>query len=138
MSVVMLTATGGGYSRWGDIAVSRWHEDATRDDSGSFVVLKDTRSGVVWSPAGTHSGPAPARQDVHFAEDHAEFTRTDGSLTTSMDVLVSGEDDSEVRRVSLTNAGRKVREIDVTSYAELVLTGAIADAAHPAFAKMFV
>ncbi len=135
---VMLTATGGGYSRWGDIAVSRWHEDATSDDSGAFVVLKDTRSGTIWSPAGTQSGSTPARQDVLFAEDHAEFTRTDGSLTTSMDVLVSGEDDSEVRRISLTNAGRKPREIEVTSYAELVLTTAAADAAHPAFAKMFV
>ena len=135
---VMLTATGGGYSRWGDIAVTRWHEDATRDDCGSFVMLRDMRSGAVWSPAGNLSGPMPERQDVLFAEDRAEFTRVDGTLTTSMDVLVSGEDDSEVRRVSLTNAGRKPREIEVTSYAELVLTTASADAAHPAFAKMFV
>ena len=135
---VMLTASGGGYSRWGDIAVSRWHEDATRDDCGSFIVLKDTRSGTTWSPAGARSSLAPARQDVLFAEDHAEFSRTDGSLTTSMDVLVSGEDDSEVRRISLTNAGRKPRQIEVTSYAELVLTTAAADMAHPAFAKMFV
>ncbi len=135
---VMLTATGGGYSRWGDIAVTRWHEDATRDAFGSFVVLKDTHSKTTWSPAGTQSGPTPNRQDVRFAEDHAEFSRTDGSLTSSMDVLVSGEDDSEVRRISLTNSGRKPREIEVTSYAELVLTSALADAAHPAFAKMFV
>lgn len=135
---VMLTATGGGYSRCGDIAVTRWHEDATRDDSGSFVVLKDTRSGSVWSPAGAQLGPTPSRQDVLFAEDRAEFTRTDGSLTASMDVLVSGEDNSEVRRISLTNTGRKSRDIEVTSYAELVMTTTSADAAHPAFAKMFV
>ena len=31
---VMLTATGAGYSRWGEIAVTRWREDATRDDCG--------------------------------------------------------------------------------------------------------
>ena len=73
-----------------------------------------------------------------FAEDRAEFSRVDGALTTSMNVLVSGEDDSEVRRISLTNSGRKPREIEVTSYAELVLTTPSADAAHPAFAKMFV
>ena len=29
---VMLTAAGSGYSRWGDLAVTRWREDATRDD----------------------------------------------------------------------------------------------------------
>ena len=135
---VMLTATGGGYSRWGEIAVTRWHGDPTRDESGSFVMLKDMRSGAIWSPTGNLSGPIPERQDVLFAEDRAEFTHVDGALTTSMDVLVSGEDDSEVRRISLTNSGRRPREIEVTSYAELVLTTASADAAHPAFSKMFV
>ncbi len=56
-----------------------------------------------------------------------------------LDVLVSGEDDCEVRRVSLVNRSRAPpREIEVTSYAELVLTTPAADAAHPAFAKLFV
>src|SRR3546814_9413413 len=55
-----------------------------------------------------------------------------------MDVLVSGEDDGEVRRVSLTNSGRRPREIELTSYAEVVLATPAADNAHPAFAKMFV
>ena len=55
-----------------------------------------------------------------FGEDHAEFIRRDGTLTTTMDVLVSGEDDGEVRRVSLTNSGRDPREIELTSYAEVV------------------
>ena len=32
---VMLTSAGSGYSRWGDIGVTRWREDVTRDDSGS-------------------------------------------------------------------------------------------------------
>ena len=32
---VMLTAAGSGYSRWGDMAITRWREDATCDDSGS-------------------------------------------------------------------------------------------------------
>ena len=55
-----------------------------------------------------------------------------------MDVLVSGEDDGEVRRVSLTNSGRRPCEIELTSYAELVLATPAADNAHPAFSKMFV
>ena len=56
-----------------------------------------------------------------FNEDRAEFTRQDGNLTTVLEVLVSAEDDAEVRRVSITNNSTRVREIDVTSYAELVL-----------------
>ena len=73
-----------------------------------------------------------------FNEDRAEFTRRDRTLTTTMEVLVSAEDDAEVRRVSITNHGNRAREIDVTSYAELVLGVQADDVAHPAFMKLFV
>jgi cyclic beta-1,2-glucan synthetase len=139
---VMLTAAGAGYSRWRDIAITRWREDATRDDWGSFIFLRDTQSGGVWS-AGTTlaTGDAQGKADhceVVFGEDHADFIRRDGSLTTTMEVLISGEHDGEVRRISLTNSGRRPREIELTSYAEVVLTTPATDNAHPAFAKMFV
>jgi cyclic beta-1,2-glucan synthetase len=135
---VMLTAAGAGYSRWRDIAVTRWREDATRDDCGSFVFLRDIESGAVWSASAQPGGSTPEDGEVIFGEDHAEFMRRDGALATSMDVLVSGEDDGEVRRLSLVNSGRRTREIELTSYAEIVLATAAADGAHPAFSKLFV
>ena len=46
---VMVTAAGSGYSRWGDVAVTRWREDVTRDSWGSYLFLRDTHSGTVWS-----------------------------------------------------------------------------------------
>ncbi|GLK84447.1 glycosyl transferase [Ancylobacter defluvii] len=135
---VMMTAAGGGYSHWRDIAVTRWREDATRDDGGSFIFLRDTKSGNVWSATTQPMADVAGETDVLFSEDHAEFIRQDIGLTTMMDVVISGEHDGEVRRVSLTNSGRRAREIELTSYAELVLTTSAADNAHPAFAKMFV
>ncbi|GLQ54890.1 hypothetical protein GCM10010862_21490 [Devosia nitrariae] len=134
---VMLTASGGGYSRWRDIAVTRWREDATRDDCGAFVFLKDTQTSAVFSPTAQPMNDR-AEASVVFGEDHAQYIRWNGTLAAEMDVLVSGEDDGEVRRVCLTNSGRHAREIEVTSYAELVLTTPATDNAHPAFAKMFV
>lgn len=134
---VVLTASGGGYSRWRDIAITRWREDATRDDCGAFIFCKDMRTGVVFSPTVQPMNErAPA--SVAFGEDHAQYLRHDQTLTTEMDVLVSGEDDGEVRRVCFTNSGHRAREIEVTSYAELVLTTPATDDAHPAFSKMFV
>ena len=59
-------------------------------------------------------------------------------MTTTLEVAVSPEDDAEVRRVSITNLGSRVREVEVTSYAEIVLATAASDTAHPAFSKMFV
>jgi len=135
---VMLTASGAGSSRWRDIAVTRWREDATRDDWGSFVFLRDADSGLVWSASAQPVAHGAGHGAVVFDEDHAEFSRRDGTLATSMEVLVSGEDDGEVRRLSLVNSGRRAREIELTSYAEIVLAPADADLAHPAFAKLFV
>ena len=140
---VMLTAAGAGYSRWRDIAVTRWREDPTRDNWGSFVFLRDVHAGAAWSvglqPAGMKVGGGDGdANEVLFGEDHAEFIRRDGTLTTTLDVLVSSEADGEVRRVSLFNGGRHPRVIELTSYSELVLAPAAADIAHPAFAKMFI
>jgi cyclic beta-1,2-glucan synthetase len=135
---VMLTAAGSGFSRWRGLAVTRWREDTTCDDWGSYVFLRDVGSGNVWS-AGFHpSGVEPDDYDVTFNEDRAEFKRRFGLLTTVMEVLVSAEDDAEVRRISISNSSSRVREIEVTSYAELVLAPQAADLAHPAFSKLFV
>ncbi|NRB54423.1 MAG: glycosyl transferase [Salinicola sp.] len=135
---VMLTAAGAGFSRWQRQAITRWREDATSDDWGSFILLRDRESNVRWS-AGAHPLAKVADwREVVFAEDHARFTRRDGEITTTLEVLVSGEDDGEVRRVSVTNGGRHAVTIELTSYAEVVLTQPPTDDAHPAFAKLFV
>lgn len=139
---VMLTATGGGYSRWRNIAISRWQPDATRDHMGSFIFLRDTQRPGVWTATGQTARATSDTQDDHhhalFAEDYARYTHRHDDITSHMEVLVSGEDDSEVRHLSLTNNGRRARDIDITSYSELVLTTPDTDNAHPAFAKMFV
>lgn len=135
---VMLTAAGSGYSRWNDLAITRWREDATRDDWGSYLYLRDVESGEFWSAAWQPAGVVPDSYAVTFTEDRAEFVRCDGTLTTSLDVIVSAEDDAEVRRVSVANAGSRARTIEFTSYAEIVLATPAADQAHPAFSKLFV
>jgi cyclic beta-1,2-glucan synthetase len=135
---VMLTTAGSGYSQCAGLAVTRWREDPTRDDWGMYVFLRDARSGAVWSATHQPTGVEADFYEVTFVEDHAEFHRRDGSIATTLDVLVSPEDDAEIRRVSLTNHGTRTRDIEVTSYGELVLAPAAADAAHPAFSNLFV
>ncbi len=135
---VMLTAAGSGYSRWRDIAVTRWQEDVTCDGWGSYVFLRDRQSGAIWSAGYQPTTAEPDRYDVSFSEGRAAITRHDDAIMTVLEVAVSSEDDAEVRRVSITNHGDHVREFDVTSYAELVLAPQAADDAHPAFSKMFI
>ena len=136
--VVMMTAAGSGYSRWRDLAITRWREDVTRDCWGSYVFLRDAESGEVWS-AGYHpSGAEPDHYEVVFSEDRAEIHRRDGALSTTLEVLVSPEDDAEVRRVSIRNFGSRPRIVELTSYAEVVMAPPAGDAAHPAFSNLFV
>jgi cyclic beta-1,2-glucan synthetase len=135
---VMVTVAGSGYSRWNDLAVTRWREDATRDCWGSFIFLRDVQSGLVWSAGYQPTGVEPDVFEASFFEDHVEFLRRDGSFTTKLEIVVSPEDDTEMRRVSITNLGARPREIQVTSYAELCLATQASDAAHPAFSNLFV
>ncbi len=135
---VMITAAGSGYSSLGDIAVTRWRDDTTCDDTGSYIFLRDAESGIGWSAAFQPSGVEPESYDVSFADDHAEFVRRDGAIETRLEVIVSSEDQAELRRVSLTNHDVTTRHIDVTSYAEIVLATAASDAAHPAFSNLFI
>ncbi len=134
---VMLTAAGSGYSRWNDLAITRWREDPTRDCWGTYIFLRDEQTGNVWSAGYQPSGAEPDEYEATFYEDHAEIKRRDRTLITILEVTVS-PDDAEVRRLSITNLGARARTIQVTSYAELSLATQAVDIAHPAFSNLFV
>jgi cyclic beta-1,2-glucan synthetase len=135
---VMVTAAGSGYSRWRDVAVTRWREDVTRDSWGSYLFLRDMHTGAVWSAGHQPTGVEADSYEAAYSEDHAEFSRRDGSISTKLIVLVSAEHDAEIRRVSITNYGSRRCEIELTSYAEIALASQAADEAHPAFQNLFV
>ena len=135
---VMLTSSGGGYSQWNGSAISRWHSDTTLDNWGNYLYIRDTRTGVVWSathqPVGGDTGTATAR----FSPDRAEFSRLALGIETTTEICVSPRDDAEVRRVTFINRSSRTRTLEATSHWELTLAPPRADAAHPAFSKMFV
>ncbi len=135
---VMMTAAGSGYSRWGDLAVTRWREDPTCDGWGTYLFVRDLDRGTVWSAGYQPTGVEPDSYQATFLEDRIEIIRRDGAITTRLDVTVSPEADAEARRLTISNDGRRAREIEVTSYAEIVLAPAAADTAHPAFSNLFV
>ena len=139
---VMLTHAGGGYSRWNDLAVTRWREDVTRDHWGTFCYLRDVHSGSTWSTAHQPTLRRAEHYEAIFSEGRAEFRRRDRGgdfdFDTHTDIVVSPEDDIELRRVRITNRSAARRTIEVTSYAEVVLAPPAADDLHPAFSNLFV
>jgi hypothetical protein len=135
---VMVTSAGGGYSRWKSIAVTRWREDTTRDNWGTFCYVRAIASGEFWSTAFQPSLQPPDAYEAILSEGRVEFRRRDHEFDTYTEIAVSPEDDVEVRRVTITNCSKERKAIDVTSYAEVVLGSPTADELHPAFANLFV
>jgi len=135
---IMVTHCGGGYSRYESLAVTRWRSDGCRDSTGQFCYLKDLTSGRVWS-AGHQPVCAPADwQRAYLATDRVSFDRADGDIETRTEIVVVPEDAAEVRRVTVTNNGSETRDLELTSYGELVLAPPDAERAHPAFGSLFI
>jgi len=135
---VMLTNAGGGYSRWKDLAVTRWREDGACDNWGAFCYIRDVASGKFWSTAYQPTARRSKHFEAIFSEGRAEFNCREHDYDTHVDIAVSPEDDIELRRVRITNRARVRRTIDVTSYAEVVIAPPASDATHPAFSNLFV
>ena len=135
---LVVTNSGGGYSRWRDISVTRWREDGTRDDRGIFCYIKDVNSGKFWSNTYQPTLQMPKNYQAIFSEGHVEFRRSDFGIDTKTEIVISPEDDTELRRVRITNKTQTTKVLEVTSYAEIVMATQASDEAHPAFSNLFV
>ncbi|HET7190234.1 MAG TPA: glucoamylase family protein, partial [Gemmatimonadaceae bacterium] len=134
----LLTNAGGGYSRAGGMDVFRWRADATKDSTGHWIYVRDTGSGDVWSAAHQPVRAPSSHYSASFAADRVVYTRMDGPIETRTEIVVVPRERAEIRRVTVCNQSRATREVELTSYGEIVLTDAGADRAHPAFQNLFV
>ena len=135
---VMVSQAGGGYSRWRDLAVTRWREDPTRDCWGTFLYLRDPATGEFWSAAPQPVLQAVKRGETIFSQGRAEFRHRHLGLEVHTEICVSPEDDVELRRITFHNPGHSPRLVEVTGYLEAVLAPPGAEAPHPAFSNLFV
>ncbi len=135
---VMVSHCGAGYSRYDDLAVTRWRADGTLDATGQFCYVQDLTARRAWSAA--HQ-PVCAPADwyrAYLATDRVTFHRADGDIETRTEISVVPADAAEVRRVTVTNNGDAPHDIQLTSYGEIVLARPDADRLHPAFGNLFI
>ena len=135
---LMVTGSGGGYSRWGDIDLTRWRADTTRDHWGTFCYLRDIDNDRLWSNTFHPLAEEPEDYAVTFHLDRVEFRHRNQRVETRTEVIVSPEEDVEIRRITLNNRSSKAIQLELTSYVELALAGHRADRQHPAFNKLFI
>jgi cyclic beta-1,2-glucan synthetase len=135
---LMVTNAGGGYSQWGGHEITRWRSDRTQDQWGSFCYIHEAETGRLWSTTYHPTGGIEEEYSVNFALDHALFRRVDNGIQTDTEIIVSPEDDVEIRRVTLINRSGRTRRLNLTSYIELSMAPHNADRQHPAFNKLFI
>ena len=136
--VSIVTAAGGGASTCRGRSVTRSRRDAIREQGSQFIYLRDVRTGAVWSATARPLQTEPKDYVVTLAPERVTFRLTNDGIATNLEIAVSPEDDVEVRRIAIVNRSDRAREIEITSYAEIVLAPPAADLAHPAFGKLFV
>jgi len=135
---LMITNAGGGYSRWDNDEITRWRSDRTQDAWGTFCYIHEADSDRVWSNTYHPVGGKVEAYSANFALDRAVFRRADNGIQTETEVVVSPEDDVEIRRVTLINRSVRTRRFNLTSYVELSMAPHNADRQHPAFNKLFI
>ncbi len=134
---VLLNAAGGGYSRAGDDAITRWHSDGTLNDNGTWIYLRDLDDGELWSVTQQPLGGPPESAQVDFSPSKVVFNGINRGISSRLEVCVA-EHDAELRRLTLVNQRGDKRRLKLTSYAEVVLGDEAGDQRHPAFSKLFV
>ncbi|MBN8829762.1 MAG: cellobiose phosphorylase, partial [Sphingomonadales bacterium] len=125
---------GGGLLRNG-VALTRF-APADRE-AGYWLYLRDLEAGQLWSIT---EGPVPGGGEgrLTYNAHQIEYHRELGNIAATMVVSLAQGDDVEIRHLTLVNNSDRVRTLDVTSYAEVVLAPPMDAARHPAFSKLFV
>ena len=136
--VSVVTNAGGGGSSCKGLAVTRRRQDPTADPGGQYLYLRDVRSGAVWSATYQPIRREPDEYRSTLLPDRVVIEQRLEEIQSKLEIAVSAEDDVEVRRLSLTNRSEYLREIEITSYAEVVLAPQAEDLAHPVFGKLFL
>ena len=97
----------------------RWRSDIYTD-TGNFIYIKDVEQGKLWSTTFHPTRTEPEDYQVVFGADNAEFKRRDGDITSQMIVSLDSDHNYEIRKVTLTNHGNRKKQLEVTSYLEVV------------------
>ncbi len=135
---LMIDNAGSGFSFIPGMQITRWHEDSLRNYLGNYVFVKDLDTNKIWSLTYQPSRQQPEFYEVIYNPDKVEFKRRDFDIALHTEITISPEDNVEVKKITVTNLSRRNRNLQFTSFAEICLNAAQADAVHPAFSKLFV
>lgn len=133
---VFICDNGVGFSKCGDVYLTRFRPDYLRSDSGVAVCIKcDDEIEEV--------APALCQQEgdsafTVFDRHRVEQVKRIGDITCKVETIVSPDCNGELRQITLINHGSEEKTVEVGVFSEVSLASFQEDISHPAFVRVTV
>ena len=134
---VLMDAKGNGYSKINNIYINRYK---STDDNlqGINFFIKNINENKIWTSNYYKDIVRPSKYKAIFKPDSNTIERTDGNIETKIDVTVSQNEPTEIRKIKFNNIGNEEEILEVTGCFEPIISDINADIAHKAFNNLFL
>ncbi len=132
--VIAMNQKGEGFSKYKDIYINRYKK--TNDyPQGIFFAIKNIRTKNIWSSL---KQTQENGYKVSFMPDKIEQEMEQDNISTKIETIISPDDVTEIRRLTLENRGLEEEVLEVNAYFEPILSRKAQDDAHPVFNNLFL
>ena len=132
--VIAMNQKGEGVSKYKDIYINRFKKT---DDypQGIFFDIKNIKTKNIWSSC---QYKETNNYKISFMPDKIEQEIEQDNIKTKIQTIITPDDNSEIRKVTLENRGLEEEILEITAYFEPVLSKKEQDYAHPVFNNLFL
>ncbi len=134
---VIINDRGNGFSRYKDIQINRYRK-ITNQDYGTYLYIRDLKTNKIWSNTYAPVYKTPDKYEVVFATDRVKFIREDDHFVTKSEIIVTKKHNAEIRKYTFINNSKEIKELEITSYNEIILNKNIEDINHRTFQNLFI
>lgn len=134
---VLMNDRGDGFSRYKELQLNRYRK-VTEQDYGTFLYLKDVKTGKYWSNTYAPINKKPEKYEVVFASDRLKYVLVENDIATTTEIVVSTTYQAEIRKVTIKNNAKEVKTIELTTYLEPTIIENVSDVTHRTFNSLFL
>ena len=134
---LLMNDRGNSFSRYRTLQLNRYRK-VTEQDYGVFLFARDLDTNYVWSNTYAPINKKPDKYEVVFAADKIKYLRSDGDISTKTEIVVTRSHNAEIRKITFKNNSDKVKNLELTSYTEVILSENMDDVSHKVFNSMFI
>ena len=134
---LLMNDRGNSFSRYRTLQLNRYRK-VTEQDYGMFLYIRDIATNKVWSNTYAPTNVEADYYEVTFSSDKIKYVRQDGLISTKTEIIVTPNDNAEIRKITFTNESSDFKILELTTYTEPILSENTDDVSHKAFNNIFL